>query len=74
MRPSWIVSLAVGFVISLGAIAVGILAFVSRDHSKPWFYWISPLLAIGFAGVMANLIVQYYLKVHRLETKGRPRK
>jgi hypothetical protein len=68
------VSLAVGFVISIGAIVVGILAFMSRDHAKPWFYWISPLLAIGFAGVMANLIAQYYLKVHRLETKGRPRK
>jgi hypothetical protein len=67
-------ALATGFVISLGAIAVGILAFLTRDHAKPWFYWISPLLAIGFAGVMANLIAQYWLKVGRLESKGRPRK
>ena len=45
-----------------------------RGSHRPWFYWIAPLLAIGFAGVMANLIAQYYVKVGRLEVKGRPRK
>ena len=46
------------------------------DHSggKLWFYWIAPLLAIGFFAVMAQLAVGYWVKVGRLETKGRPRK
>jgi hypothetical protein len=68
------VSLVTGVVLALGGLAFGILAFVSRDNAKPWFYWIAPLLAIGFAGAMANLIAQYFVKVGRLEIKGRPRR
>jgi len=74
LRPSTIVSLITGVVVGLAALAFGILAFVDRGSHRPWFYWIAPLLVIGFAGVMANLIAQYYVKVGRLEVKGRPRK
>jgi drug/metabolite transporter (DMT)-like permease len=74
LRPSTIVSLITGVVVALAGLALGILAFVERGSHRPWFYWIAPLLAIGFAGVMANLIAQYYVKVGRLEVKGRPRK
>jgi hypothetical protein len=52
-------------------LALGIYAFVERPYGKPWFFWIAPLLAIGFFGAMANLCAQYWLKVGRLETKGR---
>ena len=45
-----------------------------RSGGKLWFYWIAPLLAIGFFAVMAQLAVMYWVKVGRLETKGRPRK
>jgi hypothetical protein len=74
LRPSTIVSVITGVVVALAGLAFGILAFVERGSHRPWFYWISPLLAIGFAGMVANLIAQYFVKVGRLETKGRPRK
>ncbi len=66
--------IAVGIVVGLGALAWGIFAFVDRPDAKPWFFWIAPLLALGFAGIMAQLAVMYWVKVGRLETKGRPRK
>jgi hypothetical protein len=74
VRPSTIVSLVTGVVVALTGLALGILVFVDRGSHRPWFYWIAPLLAIGFAGVMANLVAQYWVKIGRLETKGRPRK
>jgi len=45
------------------------------DHTggKFWFYWIAPLLMIGLGGVIASLAVGYYVKVGRLESKGRRR-
>ena len=52
----------------------GSMRFVNRSGGKFWFFWIAPLLAIGFAGVMVQLVVAYWMKVGRLETKGRPRK
>ena len=63
-----------GVVIGLVSLAYGILELVDRNGGEAWFYWIAPLLAIGFAGVVFNLVVQYYMKVGRLEMKGRPRK
>jgi hypothetical protein len=63
-----------GVIAGLAALAYGILELVDRNGGKEWFYWIAPLLAIGFAGLAFNLVVQYYLKVGRLEMKGRPRK
>jgi len=45
------------------------------DHTggKFWFYWIAPLLMVGLGGVLASLTLGYYMKVGRLEAKGRPR-
>ena len=45
------------------------------DHTggKFWFYWIAPLLTIGLGGMLIKLTVGYWMKVGRLETKGRPR-
>jgi hypothetical protein len=68
------VSIITGVVVALGAAGLGVWAFVSRDHTKPWFYWTAPLLSLGFAAIMANFIAQYLVKVGRLETKGRPKR
>ena len=73
MRPSTLLSVILAVIIFLGGLTLGILAFVVRGGGKPWFYWIAPLLALGFAGMMIQLVVQYWLKVGRLEVKGRPR-
>jgi hypothetical protein len=72
VRPSTIVSLITALAVGVLALILGIYAFVERDYSKPWFFWIAPLLAIGFFGAMVNLCVGYWVKVGRLETKGRP--
>ncbi len=72
MRPTTIVTLITAFAVGLMALALGIYAFVERPYAKPWFFWIAPLLAIGFFATMVNLCAQYWLKVGRLETKGRP--
>ena len=73
MRPTTIVTLITALAVGLMALALGIYAFVERPYSKPWFFWIAPLLAIGFFTAMVNLCEQYWVKVGRLETKGRPR-
>ena len=73
MRASTISAIIFGIVLGLVGIVFGIHAFVVRSGGKLWFFWIAPLLAIGFFAVMAQLAVGYWVKVGRLETKGRPR-
>jgi uncharacterized membrane protein HdeD (DUF308 family) len=74
MRSSTISMMIAGVLVGLVGLALGIYYFVERGHHKPWFFWIAPLLAIGFAAVMVQLVVGYWMKVGRLETKGRPKK
>ena len=74
MRSTTISMLFAGVVVGLGGIALGIYYFMHRTGHKPWFFWIAPLLAFGFALVMVQLVVAYWVKVGRLETKGRPKK
>ena len=74
MRASTISALIIGVVVGILSLVLGIYVFADHSGGKLWFYWIAPLLAIGFFGVMAQLTVVYWLKVGRLETKGRPRK
>ena len=74
MRASTIRAIIFGIVLGLVGVVFGIHAFVDHSGGKLWFYWIAPLLAIGFFTVMAQLAVGYWVKVGRLETKGRPRK
>ena len=66
--------LIAGILVGLVGLFLGGYILLNHDGGYKWFYWISPLLAIGFAFVMINLTVQYFFKVHRLETKGRPKK
>ena len=74
MRASTISTLIIGIAIGLVGLVLGIYVFADHSGGKLWFYWISPLLAIGFFAVMAQLAVGYWVKVGRLETKGRRRK
>jgi hypothetical protein len=53
------------------ALFFGLYVFTIRTGGKLWFYWIAPRLLIGFFAVMIQLAVGYWLKVGRLETKGR---
>jgi len=74
VRASTITTMIMGVAIGLVGLALGIYAFANRSGGKLWFFWIAPLLAIGFFTVMAQLAVGYWVKVGRLETKGRRRK
>ena len=73
MRPSTIVTLITAVVVALVSIAAAIFVYLDHNSGQFWFYWIAPLLAIGFAGMTANLVAQYFVKIGRLEIKGRPR-
>jgi hypothetical protein len=67
-------ALSAAMLVALGGLALGIIVlFADRQSGRPWFYWIAPLLAFGFAGMLIQLCVGYWVKVGRLETKGRPK-
>jgi hypothetical protein len=74
VRASTISAIIFGIVLGLVGVVFGVHAWVARSGGKLWFFWIAPLLAVGFAGVVIQLAVGYWIKVGRLETKGRPRK
>ncbi len=74
MRPTRILALTAGVLVGLGGLALGIIVlFVDRQGGRPWFYWIAPLLAFGFAGMMLQLCITYWIKIGRLEVRGRPK-
>ena len=74
MRPTRVLALVVGILVGLGGLTLGIIVlFADRQGGRPWFYWIAPLLAFAFAGMFIQLVVAYWLKVGRLEVRGRPR-
>jgi len=73
VRGTTVSMLIAGILVGVLGAVLGIYAFVNRSGGKFWFFWIAPLLAIGFAVVMLQLVVGYWIKVGRLETKGRPR-
>jgi fucose permease len=62
-----------GIVLGLGVIALAVFMYVDRTHAKPWHFWIAPLLGLLAAASLIQLAVGYWVKVGRLETKGRPR-
>ena len=74
MRPTRIMALIFGGILALGMLGLAIyILFVNRPSGRLWFYWIAPLLALGFAGMMLNLAFQYWQRIGRLEARGRPR-
>jgi hypothetical protein len=74
VRASTISAIIFGILLGIVGVVFGVHAWVARSGGKLWFFWIAPLLAVGFFGVMIQLAVGYWMKVGRLETKGRPRK
>ncbi len=73
MRPSEWMMMVGGVIIALLGIAAGVGVFLNDSGGKYWFYWIAPLLMIGLGGIFIALTAGYYMKVGRLEMKGRPR-
>jgi hypothetical protein len=66
-------SLLGAIVLALGTLALAAYMFLDRNWAKPWHFWIAPLLAIVTAASLVQLAVAYWVKVGRLEVKGRPR-
>jgi hypothetical protein len=72
VRPTRIIAIIVAVLVGLGVLGLAAyILFVNRPGHRLWFYWIAPLLALGFAGMMINLAVGYWRKVGRLEMRGR---
>jgi hypothetical protein len=38
---------------------------------KPWHYWIAPILALSFIGILVAIMVGYYFKIFRPKYRGR---
>jgi hypothetical protein len=73
VKPSEILGMLGAVVFALGMIALVVFMYVDRNMAKPWHFWIAPVLGIVAAASLAQLAVGYWIKVGRLETKGRPR-
>jgi hypothetical protein len=73
VKPSEILGMAGGVFLALGSAALAVFMYLDRHHAKPWHFWIAPLLALVTAASLVQLAVGYWIKVGRLETKGRPR-
>ena len=74
MKASTISTIILGLAIGLVAAVLGINILFNHGGGKLWFYWIAPLLVIGAFLTFAQLAVMYWVKVGRLEVKGRPRR
>ena len=73
MRPSEIMMLTLGVLIALAGLAMGIGVLFDHTGGFFWFYWIAPLLLVGVGGLLIQLSLGYWMKVGKLQTKGRPR-
>lgn len=74
MRSSTVSMIVAGVLVGVVGAVLAVYAFINGAEGKPWFFWIAPFLALGFALVMIQLVVQYWFKVGKLELRGRPRK
>jgi fucose permease len=73
VKPSEILGMAGAVLFGLGTAAIAVFMYLDRHHAKPWHFWIAPLLALVVAATLLQLAVGYWVKVGRLEVKGRPR-
>jgi hypothetical protein len=74
VRPTTILSLLAGLLIGAVGVVVGVMLYVDRMGGYLWFYWVAPLLVLVFGLMMLNLLRQYWVRVGKLEVKGRPRR
>jgi SNF family Na+-dependent transporter len=65
--------LTLGVIIALAGLAMGLGVIFDHTGGFFWFYWIAPLLLVGVGGLLIKLTLGYWMKVGKLETKGRPR-
>jgi hypothetical protein len=65
-----IVALAVALV-ALAAAPAGAVTPVVGDDTYKWFYWVGPILALSFVGLMLAMGVGYYVRVLRPKWRGR---
>jgi len=73
VRTSTIMVLIAALGVFLALVALGFGVYVDHSGGKFWFYWIASLLMLGLGLVLIALTLGYWLKVMRLEVKGRPR-
>ena len=73
MRPTTIITMIVGVLLAIFTAALGVYIFFNHSGGKLWFYWLAPLLALGAAAGSAFLTMMFYVKVGRVEMRGRPR-
>lgn len=58
-------------IVLLMASPAGAAPVVATDQ-RFWFYWVAPLLVLGFLGFLGSLALGYYVKVIRPKHRGRP--
>jgi hypothetical protein len=73
VRSSEFMMLVAGLIVAVAGIIGGISVLANHTGGYFWFYWIAPLLMVGLGALLISLAVGFYMKVGRLETKGRPR-
>jgi len=68
-----IVALAAALVALAAAPAGAVTAVtpVVGDDTYKWFYWVGPILALSFVGLMLAMGVGYYVRVLRPKWRGR---
>jgi hypothetical protein len=74
VRPTTILSLLTGLLIGVVGVASGVYLYAVRDRDYQWFFWLAPVLLLAFGFMMLNLLRQYWVRVGKLEVKGRPRR
>ena len=57
--------------VALLAAPAGALTPVVGDDKYKWFYWIAPILALSFVGLLIAIGVGYYVRVLRPKWRGR---
>jgi len=64
--------------VALSVVFVGVLAYpaaaatpVLADDKYKWFYWIGPILALSFIGLIGAMCFGYYMRVLRPKWRGR---
>ena len=73
MRPTSVIALVAGLLAALAGGVLTVLVFASGEGGRPWHYWIAPVLSIGFVVLLLAIVGGYFVRVGRLELKGRHR-